>query len=166
MWICLVCEHIGHVENFANFAGFGYLDTFLVSALIFSVYLETPGSWDRSWSRILPVVAGSPAGDDLNPDVAFSVDGRALIAWWSRDANNRGTVYFSMFLETTWMEPLKISTDGFGGRHPTIGVNRSIWLAAGVSAVAGLTVALLRPSAVESQPPESEGHTLLLLIIW
>ena len=41
---------------------------------------------------------------------------------------------------------------------PTIGVNLSIWLAAGVSAVAGLTVASLRLSPVEPQETMSEGQ--------
>lgn len=77
-------------------------------------------SWQRAWSRIAPVVAGSPAGDDLDADIAFAAAGRAVIAWWNRDAFDRGTVYFSMFLDNAWMEPVKISIDDFGGRHPRI----------------------------------------------
>jgi len=31
-------------------------------------------------------------------------------------------VYFSMFVETGWLEPLQISDDSIGGQHPSIGI--------------------------------------------
>ena len=37
-------------------------------------------SWQRAWSRIVPVVAGSLAGDDLDADVAFGATGSVKTA--------------------------------------------------------------------------------------
>ncbi len=80
-------------------------------------------SWTYAWSRILRVTPESLRGDDLDPSLAFSSAGQPLIAWWNRDVEDgHGTVYFSMFVETGWLEPLQISDDSIGGQHPSIGI--------------------------------------------
>lgn len=81
-------------------------------------------SWSRAWQAIAPVIPGNPAGDDLSPELAFTRDGRPLVTWWNRDSNGRGTVYFSVFLATGWMEPVQVSTPEYGGRFPSIEFTR------------------------------------------
>ena len=77
-------------------------------------------SWDRAWSRVSPVLRGDSPGDDLDPSLAFSENGRPMVAWWTRNEEGRGTVWFSMFLAEGWMTPVKVSRDLFGGRRPEL----------------------------------------------
>jgi hypothetical protein len=84
-------------------------------------------TWDRAWSAVSPLAPAemSISGDDLDPSLTFNKLGRPLIAWWNQDAESgRGEVYFSMFLENRWMEPLRVSGDDLGGRQPQIYINR------------------------------------------
>jgi hypothetical protein len=77
--------------------------------------------WTYAWSPITRVTIESLGGDDLDPDVAFSRAGRPWVAWWNRDLDDgHGSVYYSVFGNTGWIEPVKISNDTVGGRRPTI----------------------------------------------
>ena len=78
-------------------------------------------SWTYGWSRIKRVTQTPLSGDDLDASMVFSRAGQPLVAWWNRDVvDGHGTVYFSMFLETRWLDPFQISDDSVGGRHPSI----------------------------------------------
>lgn len=82
-------------------------------------------SWSQAWQGISPLTQGNPAGDDLNPEIGFTRDGRPVVTWWNRSAEDgRGTVYFSLFHSGGWMEPIRVSSDKFGGRSPEIRHNR------------------------------------------
>ncbi len=82
-------------------------------------------SWRYAWSPISQVTPGSLAGDDLDPSVAFTRAGQAVIAWWNRDLEDgHGAVYYSVFGGTGWLDPVKISNDSVGGRNPMIEVRR------------------------------------------
>lgn len=80
-------------------------------------------SWTYAWRAISRVAPGPMSGDDLDPSLAFSGAGQPLVAWWNRDIQDgHGTVYFSAYAGVAWLNPLKISDDSIGGRHPTIEV--------------------------------------------
>ena len=78
-------------------------------------------SWTYAWSGISRVTRESLSGDDLDPSLVFSSAGQPLVAWWNRDVEDgHGTVYFSRFLEMGWLDPLQVSDDSIGGRHPVL----------------------------------------------
>ena len=84
-------------------------------------------AWNRSWSPVQSLRAGDTnfAGDDLDPSISFTKRGRPLLAWWNQNPETgRGEVYFSMFLSSQWMTPVRISSDDFGGRRPEVYLNR------------------------------------------
>lgn len=81
-------------------------------------------TWAHRWTRIAPIVPGRPAGDDLNPEIAFTANGRAVVTWWNRDSEGNGTVFFSTYLNRRWMQPAAISSEELGGRYPSIGLNQ------------------------------------------
>lgn len=84
-------------------------------------------TWDRSWQEVSPLISAevTQAGDDLDPSLTFNKLGRPLVAWWSQDVETgRGEVYFSMFLENQWMQPIRVSADELGGRQPQLYINR------------------------------------------
>lgn len=87
--------------------------------------------FDLAWSRWSgegwePIAWLSPtsdqAGDDLDSNLDFGSDGRPYVAWW-RNENGVGGVYFSLFLETHWLAPLRLSVAGVDARHPVISVD-------------------------------------------
>ena len=54
--------------------------------------------------------------NEFEPRAAFSSTGRPFLVWWS-DENGVGSVYFSMFLQTRWMTPIRVSAVGVDSRH-------------------------------------------------
>lgn len=82
-------------------------------------------SWSQAWQGISPLTQGNPAGDDLNPEIGFARDGRPLVTWWNRNADDgHGTVYFSVFIGGSWMEPIQVSSGRHGGRFPSVQYDR------------------------------------------
>jgi len=80
-------------------------------------------SWAYAWNRISPVTPDSIEGDDLDPSLTFNREARPLLAWWNRDAEDgHGTVFFSMFHDDGWIQPVQISDDILGGRYPSISI--------------------------------------------
>lgn len=75
----------------------------------------------RAWSPLSWVESASTAGDDLDPDVSFDVDGRPHLAWW-RNENGVGRVYLSLFLVTHWMAAYPVSDPGVDSINPEITV--------------------------------------------
>ena len=77
--------------------------------------------WTYAWRSVSRVTSESLGGDDLDASVAFSDADRPWVAWWNRDLEDgHGSVYYSIFAGTGWIDPIKISDDSVGGRHPTI----------------------------------------------
>lgn len=75
--------------------------------------------WTRSgWAPVRWLYPGIP-GDDLDPEVAFDDAGRPYVAWWT-NLDGSGQVFFSMYLETRWMTPLRVSDGGVDARYPTL----------------------------------------------
>jgi hypothetical protein len=81
--------------------------------------------WSRwfhgGWSPIEWVQSSSGSGDDIDPSVAFSSEGRPHGSWWRLD-ENAGSVYYSMFLSTQWMDPILVSDPGVDSRDPVVTV--------------------------------------------
>lgn len=79
-------------------------------------------AWSRwtghGWSPIAWVFPDIP-GDDLDPAVVLDATGRPYLAWWA-NAEGGGQVYFSVFLETGWLVPLRVSEGQVDARRPKI----------------------------------------------
>jgi hypothetical protein len=73
----------------------------------------------RSWSPIGWVESVPKAGDDLDPSLTFDSTGRPFLSWW-RDEDGVGQVYLSLFLQTRWMEPFRVSDVTIDSVAPTI----------------------------------------------
>jgi hypothetical protein len=71
----------------------------------------TGGSWAP-----MAFVQNDNLSNDLEPRLAFTPNGRPYLVWWS-DEGGTGSVYFSMFLESRWMTPVRVSTPGTDSRH-------------------------------------------------
>ena len=77
--------------------------------------------WTRSgWTPVNWLYPGIP-GDDLDPEVVFDDTGRPYVAWWT-NRDGSGQIFFSMFLETRWMTPLRISDGSVDARHPMLSI--------------------------------------------
>jgi len=84
-------------------------------------------SWRYGWSAIEPVSTVTIGGDDLDPNVAFSRAGVPLVAWWNSDLEDgHGTVYYSVYSGSRWVEPVRISHATLGGRYPVFDVRHDI----------------------------------------
>lgn len=86
--------------------------------------------FDLAWSRWTasgwtPVqwVEGQPAvaGDDVDPSLTFSAEGRPHIAWW-RNERGTGRVYLSLFLVSRWMAAYPVSDAGVDSYDPVVTV--------------------------------------------
>lgn len=73
----------------------------------------------RSWLPIAWVETALTPGDDLDPSVAFDSTGRPFLAWW-RDEAGVGQVYLSLFLQSRWMAPFRVSDAADDSVAPTI----------------------------------------------
>jgi len=79
-------------------------------------------AWRYGWKEIRPVTH-SLAGDDLDPSLTFTRAGYPVLAWWNQDLQSgEGSVYYAVFAGARWWQPVKISEDSIGGRHPVIEV--------------------------------------------
>jgi hypothetical protein len=82
-------------------------------------------AWSRfdapahAWAPISWVEAAGTFGDDLDPAVAFDSTGRPFLAWW-RDEAGVGQVYLSLFLQSRWMAPFRVSDVAVDSVAPTI----------------------------------------------
>jgi hypothetical protein len=63
--------------------------------------------------------------NDLDPRLAFNSQGRPYMVWWTDEAGT-GAVYFSIFLETRWMMPVRISSTGADSRHPDLTIQNDL----------------------------------------
>lgn len=73
----------------------------------------------RSWAPIAWVEPSATPGDDLDPSIAFDSSGRPFLVWW-RDHAGTGEVWLSLFLESKWMPPFRVSDSGIDSVTPTI----------------------------------------------
>ncbi|HEX6852553.1 MAG TPA: hypothetical protein VF139_14245 [Candidatus Polarisedimenticolaceae bacterium] len=73
----------------------------------------------RSWLPLGWVESEATAGDDLDPAIDFDSTGRPFLVWW-RDEAGVGQVYLSLFLQTRWMAPFRVSDAGIDSVAPTI----------------------------------------------
>ena len=73
----------------------------------------------RAWIPISWVESAGTFGDDLDPAVAFDSTGRPFVAWW-RDEAGVGQIYLSLFLQSRWLVPFRVSDAGADSVAPTI----------------------------------------------
>lgn len=104
----------------------------------------------RSWSPIAWVEGTGTPGDDLDPSVAFDSTGRPFLTWW-RDEAGVGQVWLSLFLETKWMAPFRVSDAGVDSVTPTITMLSDTRVRIDYSTAAGTvtrTVEFNRPATI------------------
>ena len=79
--------------------------------------------WSRwtaeGWRPVRRVELEPVAGDDLDPDLTFTSEGRPYLVW-SREENGVSSIQFSAFLLLQWMPGFQISEPGVNSRYPTI----------------------------------------------
>jgi hypothetical protein len=77
----------------------------------------TSGGWTSpDWLEAPEEASG---GDDLDPSLAFSSQGRPYLVWW-RNEGGRGHVYLSVFLADRWMPAYPVSDDQVDSRYPGV----------------------------------------------
>jgi len=74
---------------------------------------------DRGWQDVRWLQDAHLMGNDVDPDLTLDQKSRPYVAWWS-DQAGVGQVYFSVFLETRWMDAYRVSDPGVDSRYPTI----------------------------------------------
>jgi len=79
--------------------------------------------WSRwtaeGWRPVRGVEPVQVAGDDLDPDLTFTSEGRPYLVW-SREENGVSSIQFSAFLQLQWMPGFQISEPGVNSRYPAI----------------------------------------------
>lgn len=58
-------------------------------------------------------------GRALDPDIEFDSGNRPMMVWW-RQTGGHGTVYFSLYRESRWTEPVRVSPLNLNARHPSL----------------------------------------------
>jgi len=77
--------------------------------------------WERvEWGPIRTVQDNSP-GDDLDAEIVFDSHGRAYMVWW-RESAGRGQVFISVFLQTRWLSPFRVTSGSVDARYPSLTV--------------------------------------------
>ncbi|MDH3628673.1 MAG: hypothetical protein OEV00_02755 [Acidobacteriota bacterium] len=78
--------------------------------------------WYRGgWSAIRWIEDLSTEADEMDPMIDLDPAGVPYIVWWT-EAEGRGTVHMTRFLETRWMDPLQLSSDSTDARNPIVSV--------------------------------------------
>ena len=85
------------------------------------VYSKWEGA---AWAPVRQLHPQTPAGDDLDPSIAFDCEARPYLTWWSSEGD-KGKVYVSVRLTSGWMAPFLISDVEVDSRHPLIEMQRS-----------------------------------------
>lgn len=88
------------------------------------------GDYDLAWSRwtdggwegVRWLQETHLSGNDVDPDIALGKENRPYVAWWS-DRGGIGQVYFSVYLDTRWMDAFLVSDAGVDSRYPSIATN-------------------------------------------
>jgi hypothetical protein len=78
--------------------------------------------WDgAAWLPTQWVESTTTAGDDLDAVLEFDAQdgGRPYTAWW-RDEGGFGQIYLSVFLNSRWMSPYRVSDADEDSRYPEI----------------------------------------------
>lgn len=102
----------------------------------------------EGWSDIAPLHPAIP-GNDLDVAVTFDDTGRPYVVWWN-DQAGVGRVFFSMFLQTRWLEPMLVSDEAVDSRRPTIALEGATILVSFSTphGAEALSVRFYRPSTI------------------
>jgi len=80
--------------------------------------------WSRwtaqGWTPVADVEAASPSADALEASMAFDPEGRPLLVWLTRGDDGRGHVDLSLFLNSRWMSPFRVSDWNEDALNPSI----------------------------------------------
>ena len=77
-------------------------------------------SWEAAaWREIEWVDYKPRVGNDFDPVLKFSVQQRPFLVWWT-EFDGQGEVYVSLFLETHWLAPFRVSPPNVDSRRPQI----------------------------------------------
>jgi hypothetical protein len=80
-------------------------------------------AWSRwsngRWDPVRWLDAQPAPGADLDPVMAFDGAGRPFVVWW-RDLGGRGSVFISLFLETSWLPPFQVSDPANDAKYPRL----------------------------------------------
>lgn len=138
----------------------------------FVVWSRFTGSqFDLGWSRWTasgwtPIQWVEPApavpGDDLDPSVAFSGEGRPHLVWW-RNENGVGRVYLSLFLVTRWMSAFPVSDAGIDSYDPVVTVLADGKIRVEYTTAAGRVVRLIaftRPDTITDDVTPMDRFTI------
>lgn len=72
----------------------------------------------RSWTPMAFVELDNPY-NDLDPRIVMNSVGRPYMVWYRNELAG-GVVYFSMWLQTRWMTPIRVSTTGISATMPQL----------------------------------------------
>lgn len=112
LWPLIADQTVGEFKPWVIWSRFNGADY----DLAWSIYRS--GAWTTTlWVEPAP----SAPGDDLDPDLAFDMEGRPFITWWRNEAGT-GRVYFSVFLATRWMTAYPVSEPGVDSVFPDLSI--------------------------------------------
>lgn len=72
----------------------------------------------RAWTP-MAFVDQDNAVNDLDPRLVMSSTGHPYMVWYRAEATG-GAIYFSMFLQTRWISPIRLSTVGVDSSQPDL----------------------------------------------
>ena len=74
----------------------------------------------RGWTEPTVVEATPTAGNALDPVITFDHVGRTYLVWVNQSPVGTSEIYYSVYLSSRWMMPLRVSAEGEGARDPEI----------------------------------------------
>lgn len=81
-------------------------------------------AWSRwsleGWEPVRQVVTRRMPGQDFDPFIVFTGEGRPVLAWWNEQPDGHGEIYISMFLASRWAAPVRVSDPNVDARYPTL----------------------------------------------
>jgi hypothetical protein len=72
----------------------------------------------RSWTPVSFVDLDNPY-NDLDPRIAMNSIGRPYMAWYRAEPSG-GAIYFSIFMQSRWMTPIRVSASGVNSSDPQL----------------------------------------------
>jgi len=72
----------------------------------------------RSWTP-MAFIDQDNAVNDLDPRIVMNSVGRPYMAWYRAESQG-GAIYFSIFLSSRWMTPIRVSTIGVNSTDPQL----------------------------------------------
>ena len=121
--------------------------------------------WTAAGWAPLQFVQNDNLINDLEPRLSFNSTGRPYLVWWS-DEGGTGAVYFSMFLETRWMTPVRVSSFGIDSRHADLWIGSDLAVTISYDTAAGRTNRILtipnRSTITDDIDPKIRSEIIIL----